>query len=199
MSALAALAWAWTGVAAAITGRALGVPACGDASGWATSGPVAIDDVLLQLLAPTSISVALIWVGGAVLLGVLLDSTGPAGAAVGGLIWAAGMVAALGAVGSGALPVGAPRSGAAARGRLGDLGPPRPPRAARPAPRIGSIPRLAALRPTQQLRSDPAPGPRKPRNPAAAPLADERIRATRTATRHVRAALHGAESRAGLP
>ena len=198
-AALAALAWAWTGIAAAITGRALGVPAAGDASGWATSGPVAIDDVLLQLLAPTAISVALIWVGGAVLLGVILDSAGPAGAAVGGLIWAAGMVAALGAVGSGALP-----SALLAPALLVAVGLAIWDRHGRPElrgrlPRIGSIPRLAALRPTQQLRSDPAPGPRKPRNPAAAPLADERIRATRAATRHVRAALHGAESRAGLP
>jgi hypothetical protein len=38
-----------------------------------------------------------------------------------------------------------------------------------------------------------------PRNPAAAPLADERIRATRTAAKHVQAALHGAGSRSALP
>ncbi len=40
---------------------------------------------------------------------------------------------------------------------------------------------------------------RNPRNPAAGPPADGRIRAQRTARRHVRAALHGAGSQAGLP
>ena len=199
-AAVAGLAWAWTGVVGAIAGRALGVPGGGgDASGWATSGPVATDDVLVQLLYPSSISVALIWVGGAVLLGVLLDTTRPAGAVVGGLIWAAGMVAALGAVGSGALPspLLAPALLVAAGWAIWDRHD-RPELRGR-LPMGGPIPRLAALRHTQRLPAGPAPPPRLPRNPAAGPMADERIRATRTATRHVRAALHGAESRAGLP
>jgi hypothetical protein len=41
--------------------------------------------------------------------------------------------------------------------------------------------------------------PRPPRNPATMPIPDERSRATRQAARHVRAALHGAGSRGGLP
>ena len=57
-----------------------------------------------------------------------------------------------------------------------------------------------AVRPAP--RRDPHPQGRivrRPRNPAELPPADERIRATQTARKHVRAALHGAGSRAGLP
>ncbi len=43
------------------------------------------------------------------------------------------------------------------------------------------------------------PQPRSPRNPADEGMVDDRIRATRAARRHVRAALHGAGSRGGLP
>ena len=104
-AALAALAWAWTGIAGAVMGETLGVSAAGiDSSGWVSSGPVTMDSVLGSLLTPTAISIGLIWVGGTVLLGLLLDATGPAGAAVGGLIWSAMIVASLGAAGADAVP-----------------------------------------------------------------------------------------------
>ena len=54
------------------------------------------------------------------------------------------------------------------------------------------LPRLPGRR---SAASRPAQAPRAPRNPAAAPLPDERIRAARAANRHVRAALHGAGTR----
>ena len=56
------------------------------------------------MLTPTAIAVGLTWIGGAVLLGVLLDVASPAGAAVGGLIWSGAIVALLGAAGEGAAP-----------------------------------------------------------------------------------------------
>ncbi len=61
--ALAALAWAWTGVLGAITGHGLGVGGGEDATGWVTSGPVAMSDVIGSLLDPTSIALGMIWVG----------------------------------------------------------------------------------------------------------------------------------------
>lgn len=197
--ALAALAWAWTGIAGAAVGSALGVSAPADAAGWASSGPVALDSVLGPLLTPTAISVGLIWVGGTVLLGLLLDATSAAGAAVGGLLWSAVIVASLGAAGADAVPsvLLAPvliiavvaaiwdRHGRPdLRQWIGDSGP------------AAALPTLIRTRPA----APPArPAQRQPLNPAALPLADEEIRATRAATKHVQAALHGAGSRAGLP
>ncbi len=196
---LAALAWAWTGIVGAAIGRELGVAAAGDAPGWASSGPAAIDSLLAPLVTQEAIAVGLIWVGATILLGVLLDTTGPAGSAIGALVWTAGVVAALGAVGSVAVPTALltpalvcavawaiwDRQG---RPDLGEWLPlPEPPSRARRRFWHASAPPQA----TERRRA--------PRNPAGAPLADERIRATRVAEGHVRAALHGAGSRAGLP
>ena len=104
-AALAGLAWVWTGVAGELLGRALGVPiGAGDVAGWASSGPIAIDGMIAPLLSPTAIAIALTWIGGAVLLGALLDVASPAGAAVGGLVWAGAIAALLGAAGDGAAP-----------------------------------------------------------------------------------------------
>jgi hypothetical protein len=197
--ALALLGWAWTGVAGAIAGDALGIPIGGDASGWASSGPVALDEVLGPLFTPTGIAIGLIWVGGTILLGLLLDATRPAGAAIGGLIWAAAVASCLAAAGPGAAPSAllAPALAIAVAWAIWD-------RHGRPEfvhllPGIRSLdglPRLIAPAPAPE----PVPAaPRRPRNPAAMPIPDERDRATRTAARHVRAALHGAGSRAGLP
>ena len=199
-AALAALAWAWTAIVGAIMGETLGVSAAGiDSSGWAGSGPTTMDSVLGSLLTPTAISIGLIWVGGTVLLGLLLDATGPAGAAVGGLIWSAMIAASLGAAGADAVPsiLLAPALVIAVGVAIWD-------RHGRPDPREW-LPESVAVAPTATaIRARPAAGPRPaamrpPLNPAASPPADEEIRATRTARRHVRAALHGAGSRAGLP
>ena len=163
------------------------------------------------MLTPTAIAVGLTWIGGAVLLGVLLDVASPAGAAVGGLIWSGAIVALLGAAGEGAAPTPllAPALIIAVawaiwdRADRPDLRPYLPSfGAGRESP--GEHPSRVAetIRRVPRGRPRPHPEPRivrRPRNPAAAPLADERIRATRTATKHVRAALHGAGSQAGLP
>lgn len=198
-AALAALAWAWTGIAGAALGSGLGVSAPTDAGGWASSGPIAIDSVLGSLLTPTAISIGLIWVGGTVLLGLLLDATSAAGAAVGGLLWSAVIVASLGAAGGDAVPSAllTPLLIVAVAAAIWD-------RNGRPDPRgwIGeSTPtvRLPTMIRTRVAAPAPAPAARQPLNPATQPLADGEIRATRAATKHVRAALHGAGSRAGLP
>jgi hypothetical protein len=197
--ALAMLAWAWTGVVGAIIGSSLGVSTSSDAAGWAASGPIALDSVLGPLLTPTAISIGLIWVGGTVLLGLLLDATSAAGAAVGGLLWSAVIVASLGAAGADAVPtiLLTPALVIAVAAAIWD-------RHGRPDLRewIGesssasALPTLIRTRPTAPA---PAPPMRPPLNPAAIPPADREMRATRAATKHVQAALHGAGSRAGLP
>ena len=197
--ALAALAWAWTGVLGAITGHGLGVGGGEDATGWVTSGPVAMSDVIGSLLDPTSIALGMIWVGAAVLLGALLDVARPAGAAVGGLIWAgcvAASVAAAGASGSASLFL-APALIAAVAWAIWD---------AAGRPELGAVGGEGHGPSGLRALFDAGPGlapeperPREPRNPADLGLADEQIRATRAARRHVRAALHGAGSRGGLP
>ena len=182
----------WTGIAGAILGRELGAadPAA-DAAGLGLAPARSRSTRCSRSLAtPEAISIGLIWVGAAVLLGVLLDSTRAAGAAIGGLVWTAGVVAALGAVGAVAVPTPLLTPALVRRGRLGDLGP----RTAAPTsrewlPAGGSAPAGRRFRPHRAAPADP---PRAPRNPAGAPLADERIRATRAAEGHVRAALHGA-------
>ena len=198
-AALTALAWAWTGVAGSLLGRELGVVAPADPAGWISSGPAAIDALLAPLVTQEAISVGLIWVGAAILLGILLDTTRAAGSAIGGLIWTAGVVAALGAVGQLAMPTAllTPALVIAVawaiwdREGRPDLGEWLPlPDAPSPAGR-----RFWHAAPPVE----PVERRRAPRNPAGAPLADERIRATRVAEGHVRAALHGAGSRAGLP
>ncbi len=198
-AALAALGWAWTGVAGAVAGRALGVPIEGDASGWSSSGPIALEDVLGPLLSPTGIAIGLIWVGGAVLLGLLLDATRPAGAAIGGLIWAAAVASALAAAGSGAVPsaVLAPALAIAVAWAIWDRhGRPEFAHLLPGGAAVGGISRLIGA---SGEEGTVATGPRAPRNPATMPIPDERSRATRQAARHVRAALHGAGSRGGLP
>jgi len=203
-AALAGLGWAWVVICGGIAGRALGVPlGAADAGGWAGSGPVTLDALIAPMLAPTAIAIALTWIGGAILLGLLLDVASPAAAAVGSLIWAGVIVALLAAAGDGATaPLLAPAllagAGWAIWDRAGrpDLLPHRP--APVPEGRVERAPRRGT-RPASRLPpATAAPAPR-PRNPAAMPLADGRIRATRTATRHVRAALHSAGSHAGLP
>ncbi len=202
-AALAGLAWAWTGIAGGLLGRALGVPIGGDAAGWAGSGPTAIDALVSPLLTPTAIAIGLTWVGGAILLGLLLDVASPAGAAVGGLIWAGAIAALLGAAGDGAAPTFllAPALIAGVAWAIWDRAgrPELRPSAHRPAtPRTAREPGFA--KPMPPRRPDPEGRiVRSPRSSAARPPADERIRAQRTARRHVRAALHGVGSQAGLP
>jgi serine/threonine-protein kinase len=203
-AAMAGLAWAWTGIAGGLLGRALGVPlGTGDAGGWAGSGPTAIDGLISPLLDPTAIAVGLTWIGGAILLGLLLDVASPAGAAVGGLIWAGAIAALLGAAGDGAAPTFllAPALLAGVAWAIWDRAgrPELRPSAHRPAPaRRARDDGFARTAPRRQ----PHPEGRivhNPRNPAVGPPPDGRIRAQRTARRHVRAALHGAGSQAGLP
>ena len=121
----------------------------------------------------------------------LLDVASPAGAAVGGLIWAGAIAALLGAAGDGAAPTVllAPALivavGWAIWDRAGRPDPRPPPPRARSAGK--SIRATAAFaRPYREPRRIPRAGScRRPRNPAALPPPDERIRATRTATKHV--------------
>lgn len=197
--ALAGLGWAWTAIAGLAVGSELGV-AAGSSSGWAGSGPEALSGLLLPLLGADAFSTGLVWVGAAVLLGALVEFAGPALLAVLGLIWAAGLVAALSAIGGPAAPslLLAPALIAAIVWLAWD-------RAGRPdlvaAGRAGAL--LEALsgdRRTIAAGTPPRPAPPLRRREAATvPLADDRVRAQRTASRHVRAALHGAGSRAGLP
>ena len=163
-AASAALAWAWTGIAGAILGRSLGVgDPTADAAGWASSGPVATDSVLAALATPEAIAVGLIWVGAAVLLGIVLDATSPAGAVLGGLLWTAGVVSALAAVRRGGRPDAAAHARPRPRRRLGDLGRARPARrlalAAAPAgPPIRGPSARAGAESAPQPGRRPAPG-----------------------------------------
>ena len=141
----------------------------------------------------------MIWVGSAILLGTLLDVARPAGAAIGSLIWAGCVSATVAAAGPEAastfllapalvLSIGWAIWDAAGRPELGEWMP------------EGHTPRgLLALFDAGQGLSEHVRDPHEPRNPADAPMADDQIRATRAARRHVRAALHGAGSRGGLP
>ena len=190
-AALAALGWAWTVLAGAATGRALGVAPPPADGGWASSGPEAITTMLNPLLSSEALSAGLIWVGAAILLGLILDAAGPALLAVLGLVWAAGLVAALGAVGGPAAPslLLTPALLAALAWIAYD-------RAGRPELR----PYLDAVVPVARrpgLRAVEAAPPRAPRHPAGAPLDDRPDQARRAARRHVDAALHGAGSRVG--
>ncbi len=189
--ALAALAWAWTVVAATVFGQALGVsdPA-GSTAGWTQSAAAALSGPLAPLAGADAVSTALIWVGAAVVLGLILDVAGPAPLAIGGLVWAAGLIAALGAVGGAAGP--SPLLTPALLGAVALLAWDR---AGRPWPSQGPV----ALR-RGATAASAAPVATVRRRAALPPmLGDERARATRAASRHVRAALHGAGSRGGLP
>lgn len=171
-AALAGLGWLWTIVAGAALGRDLGVSGGGDATGWVSSGPVAVEEMIGATLSQGAISSGLIWIGAAVLLGLLLDATSPAGAAIGGLLWIAGVVASLGATATGPpaillTPALVVAVGWAIWDRHGrpDL------RGWVAVPLDGHLPSPALGRP---LVPPEAPGPaRRPRNPAVGPLADE--------------------------
>lgn len=195
--ALAGLAWAWTAVAASIVGRGLGVTEAADSGNWAVSGPDAVDGLLAPLAGADPIAACLIWIGAAVLLGAVLEFAAPAMVFVLGLVWSAGLVAALGAVGGPAAPSAmlAPALMAAIAWLAWD-------RAGRPELpfRVPRLPAgLAAFGPAgREPAQAPAPRRRPPARPPG-PLQDDRARATRAASRHVQAALHGAGSRAGLP
>ncbi len=199
-AALAALGWGWTVIAGAAIGRGLGVTDT-DAGAWAGSGPQAVEGLFAPLLSAEAISVGLIWVGAAILLGLVIEVAGPAALAVLGMVWAAGLVAALGAVGGAAAPslLLTPALIAALGVLVWD-------RAGRPELGLRALgPKQSRLgawidhlrRPSRE--SAPERARRPPLNPAHGPLADAPSRATRAASRHVTAALHGAGSRAGLP
>ncbi len=73
-------------------------------AGWTQSAAAALSGPLAPLTGADAVATALIWVGAAVVLGLILDVSGPAPLAIGGLVWAAGLIAALGAVGGAAGP-----------------------------------------------------------------------------------------------
>ncbi len=191
---LALVAWIWTGIAAALLGRSLGVPvaeAAGSSAGWAGSLGIALQTVLLPLLDPQALAIGLTWVGGAILLGLILDAAPPAAAAIGGLLWAGAVVALSTAAGEGAVPTAllAPALLVAVAWAIWD-------REGRPS--------LAGL-PAGRRSADPD---RRRRRAAGGDLTvlsdlprlpDRDARARRVADSHVRAALHGAGSRAGVP
>jgi eukaryotic-like serine/threonine-protein kinase len=187
--ALAGLGWAWAVTVGAAVGRGLGAPAGTGAEGWAGSGPDALGGLLLPLLATDALAVGLVWIGATILLGAILDVAGSALLALCGLIWTAGMVAALGAIGGAAEPsvLLTPALLAALGWMVWD-------RAGRPALAPERLLERGNLPPT---RSRPARRPRPARVGGTLPDPDARARGT--AVRHVRAALHGAGSRAGLP
>ncbi len=196
-AALAGLGWAWTAVVASILGKALGVTPGEPAGDWAVSGRGAVDGLLSPLVAADPVATCLIWVGAAVLLGALLELTAPALLLVLGLVWSALLVAALSAVGgpAAASALLAPALIAAIAWIAWD-------RAGRPELPF-AVPRFPAglasigSRGAEPEQRAPTRRPR-PARPAG-PLQDDRARATRAASRHVQAALHGAGSRAGLP
>jgi len=197
--ALAGLGWAWCALAAAVAGQALGVLDPGAAEGWATSAGAAFDGLIAPMAGADPLATALIWIGAAILLGLVIEFAAPAPLLLLGFVWSAGLVAALGAVGgaSGPSVLLTPALLAAVCLLAWD-------RAGRPA-LAGSLPQRVAgsLRgigsgaEAAPEAAQPVRRPRPARPPAA--LGDERAMATRAASRHVRAALHGAGSRAGLP
>lgn len=203
-AALAGLGWAWTAIAGIALDRGLGVtPGSGSGSGagaWAGSGPEALGGLLAPLLSTEVLAAGFIWVGAAILLGLILDVASAALLAVLGMVWAAVVVASLGAVGGPAAP-----SLLLTPALIGALGALAWDRAGRPdvRSRLPKLPEISVGGLGSLFSApDPAPAPRprpKPRNPAHAPLADPAVRATRAASRHVDAALHGVGSTAGLP
>lgn len=193
--ALAGLAWAWTVAFTTLLGRGLGVVGPEPAGNWATSGPDAVQAVIAPLGTADALATGLIWVGSAILLGILLDLASAAVLLVAGLVWSAVLVAALGAVGGAAAP-----SALLAPALMAAIGWLAWDRAGRPWPaaREGHAEAEAAAGPAANGRRR-APAPRLQAVPGAAQaveptLPDDRVRATRAASRHVRAALHGAGS-----
>lgn len=192
-AALAGLGWAWTVALTALLQRGLGVVSPKDAGAWATSGPDAVEALLRPANGADALAAGLIWVGAAILLGLLLDLAGSALLGVLGLVWSAGLVAALGAVGGPAAPSAllAPALMVAVAWLAWDrAGRPELPRA-----RLRPAPQPAAGVRGERLPAPPRAVPDAARA-AATTLSDDRTRATRAASRHVEAALHGAGSRA---
>jgi eukaryotic-like serine/threonine-protein kinase len=188
--ALAGLGWAWTAIAGGLAGASLGAARAGDgAAGWTASAGETLSVVASSLLSPEALALALIWAGAAVLLGLLLDCAGPAGIAVLGLVWAGVVVAALGA--SGVEGAAGPQLAFALVCGLAWI---CWDRAGRPRP----LPARAAPAMRPAVASGDPPG-RLGAVAGGRPLPDSRDRAGEAASRHVRAALHGAGSRAGLP
>jgi eukaryotic-like serine/threonine-protein kinase len=102
-AALAALGWAWLVAAEAVTGSRLLFETAEPApDGWSESLGAAATHVLAPILAPESLLVAAVWVGGAVVLGVLIRGRIVALELLGVLVWAAGLVALHGALAPGA-------------------------------------------------------------------------------------------------
>lgn len=186
--ALAVLGWAWTVVAGSALGLDLGVVGAGEASGWEASGPVALERVLAPLASPEAIAAGLVWVGFALLAGAILDTVAPAAGMLAAMVWAAALVATLGAIGGPASPGLALTAVLAIAvavlfwdraGRPGYAGGPLP----SPLAAVGGLP---ALRANGQ---PPSEAPALPLR-AAAPPPDPDVRARRAADRHLRAALH---------
>jgi hypothetical protein len=182
-AALAGLGWAWTVVLGSALGRSLGV-APADSGGA---------DLLAPLVTPEVLAAGVIWVGAALLLGLAIDYSGPALLAILGLVWAAGLAAALAALGGAAAP-----SALLAPALLVALGWLVWDRAGRPEPGPWLHP------PDRGRRAEaggPAPRERASRHqrPAPPPLGDAPTRAARRASRHVDAALYRAGSGGGLP
>jgi hypothetical protein len=196
-AALAGLAWAWTVAFTAVLSRGLGVVDPEPAGAWTSSGRDAVDALIQPMSGADALATGLIWVGAAILLGFVLDLAGSAMVLVLGLVWSAALVAALGAVGGPAAP-----GALLAFALMAGIGWIAWDRAGRPA-----LPRPAARDRARPKRPQPAARPAQPRLQAvpggavsqAVQPRDERARATRAASRHVQAALHGAGSRAGLP
>ena len=103
-AAAGALGWAWALVAAVALGAG---PLLGTAprapAGWETSAADAAASVLAPLLEPGSILGALTFAAAAAALGWILAARHLALAALGALLWAAGLATALGVVGDGGL------------------------------------------------------------------------------------------------
>lgn len=99
-AATAVLGWAWLVAAEAILGSRLLFATASEApAGWTGSLGQAATGVLLPVLAPHSILVALVWAGGAVVLGALIRGRMIALELLAALVWSAGLVAVHGALG----------------------------------------------------------------------------------------------------
>jgi eukaryotic-like serine/threonine-protein kinase len=100
---LALLGWAWLVAAEAILGsRLLFETASPAPEGWSRSIAEAASGVLLPIVAPRSVLVALVWAGGAVVLGAVIRGRMVALELIAVLLWAAGLVALHGALADGA-------------------------------------------------------------------------------------------------
>jgi eukaryotic-like serine/threonine-protein kinase len=135
---LAVLGWAWLVATEAIVGsRLLFATADAAPAGWSRSVGEAASSVLLPVISPESLLVALVWAGGAVVLGALIRGRMVALELLAVLVWAAGLVALHGALARGAHePAAAPLTAALVAVALGTLWA-RSTRGSRPAPGVG--------------------------------------------------------------